>query len=146
MASSLPMRLANWLTAILVALWPAAAAQACCCSAGPALTEGGCQSGCCAARTAAESCCHEVTGQHDGTCCATSQEREACACGHDCGQGDSRAKQVGALDKTGASPLPALADGWLPATGPESCDLAAIAEGGAFPTRPKRILYGVWRN
>ncbi|MEX2025851.1 MAG: hypothetical protein WEH44_01100, partial [Pirellulaceae bacterium] len=75
-------RVATWLTALLVALWPAAAAQACCCTAGPTATEaGGCPSGRCAAESDTEACCYSAASE-------ASHDQDACGCGHICGAGE----------------------------------------------------------
>lgn len=134
-------RVATWLTAMLVALWPAAVAQACCCTAGPKLTEAGvCPSPCCAAESKAESCCRPIAS-------ATSHDRDVCGCGQACGAGEVRAKLTGTLDKSASSLFAALAgDGWLVATWPAVGDLELGPDRPEIPARPKRILYGVWRN
>ncbi len=143
MAPLLPYRFAHWLTTLVVALWPAAAAQACCCTVDQG-ADSGCQASCCEAQ--ADACCQGVPID-SGVCCSTSRADEECGCGLACGRRDVRQTVSVALDQRDLTLAAALAgeSGPLP-SGPASSDLAIVAGGPEIPKRPKRILYGVWRN
>lgn len=145
MSALVHFRVINLLAAALTLLWPVAAAQACCCGSGakPA-NDGECSAGCC--DDATESCCLPAASD-DGHCCTTSDERDACGCSHDCGQGEIRQPLNVPLDKSGQSFAAALpADGWLITSRPVAEDFQHPPDAADILQRPKRILYGVWRN
>ena len=143
MLRPLPMRFVGWLTAALVALWPAAAAQACCCNSSEPVKGSQCPSGCCAA--AAETCC-AIPVANEGICCATSAERDACGCSHGCAGGEVRQELNVPGDKCWDSAAAVVTDSWLLPGWHKSVEWAGGTVAANIPQRPKRILFGVWRN
>ena len=136
-------RLANWLTGLVVAIWPVATAHACCCPSGGSETNE-CGTGCCAAADENGPCC-SGGAEEFGVCCVTSAERNACGCDVQCGQAGPDGKAAGTIVKSNAAPPETLAGGWN-AAWPAIGDDVADRDADAIPQRPKRILYSVWRN
>jgi hypothetical protein len=143
-------RVTRWMhlvAAATVAVWPATAVNACCCTSGEAPAAGDCwQRGCCAADNSA---CHTAEKPVDSGfhCCPSAAERESCRCWHDCTAGAVRRDVCPPSQQPwrilGAAPL---ADTWRDLRLELAQSPSVVGRATSIPARPARILYCVWRN
>lgn len=138
-------RFAHLLAALLVAIWPAGIARACCCAAGSALGgDGGCQANCCCGQPS--NCCAAEATDTQFSCCDSASHRDACGCLHGC-EMESHRRDLGIAPEPSrdlAACLPTAAWPSRCSTYRSRLNEAAVDE--AIVARPVRILYGVWRN